>query len=116
MGLMSASAATGLLVFLPLLAMLAEHGGWKPVAIAVSVATAALLPLVYFLVPERPSSIGLFALRRRRAGAGRGRHGQFPRGDAVDAASRPPRRASSGCCSPPSSSAASPPTAWSARI
>jgi predicted MFS family arabinose efflux permease len=59
MGLMSASAATGLLVFLPLLAMLAEGGGWKPVAIAVSVATAALLPLVYLLVPERPSSIGL---------------------------------------------------------
>ena len=60
MGLMSASAATGLLVFLPLLAALAEHGGWKPVAIAVSLATAALLPLVYFLVPERPSSIGLW--------------------------------------------------------
>jgi predicted MFS family arabinose efflux permease len=60
MGLMSASAATGLLVFLPLLALLAQHGGWKPVAIAVSVATAALLPLVYFLVPERPSSIGMF--------------------------------------------------------
>jgi predicted MFS family arabinose efflux permease len=59
MGLMSASAATGLLVFLPLLALLAERGGWKPVAIAVSMATAALLPLVYFLVPERPSSIGL---------------------------------------------------------
>ena len=60
MGLMSASAATGLLVFLPLLATLAEHGGWKPVAIAVSIAAAALLPLVYLLVPERPSSIGLW--------------------------------------------------------
>lgn len=59
MGLMSASAATGLLVFLPLLAALAQQGGWKPVAIAVSIATAALVPLVYFLVPERPSSIGL---------------------------------------------------------
>jgi MFS family permease len=57
MGLMSASAATGL--FLPLLAMLANSGGWKPVVIAVSVATAALLPLVWLLVPERPSSIGL---------------------------------------------------------
>jgi predicted MFS family arabinose efflux permease len=64
MGLMSASAATGLLVFLPVLAALAEHGGWKPVAIAIAVATAALVPLVYFLVPERPSSIGL-----RRYGA-----------------------------------------------
>ena len=59
MGLMSASAATGLLVFLPLLAMLAQSGGWRPVAITVSIATAALLPLVYFLVPERPASIGL---------------------------------------------------------
>jgi sugar phosphate permease len=59
MGLMSASAATGLLVFLPLLAWLAQQGGWQPVAIAVSIATAALIPLVWLLVPERPSSIGL---------------------------------------------------------
>jgi predicted MFS family arabinose efflux permease len=59
MGLMSASAATGLLVFLPLLAALSQSGGWKPVAIAVSIATAALIPLVFLLVPERPSSIGL---------------------------------------------------------
>src|SRR5262249_51105223 len=47
MGLMSASAATGLLVFLPLFAALTEHGGWKPVAIAVSIAAAALVPLVW---------------------------------------------------------------------
>lgn len=58
MGLMSASAATGLLLFLPLLAALAERGGWKPVAIAVSIATACIIPLVWLLVPERPSSIG----------------------------------------------------------
>src|SRR5262245_5645886 len=64
MGLMSASAATGLLLFLPVLAALAEHGGWKPVAIAVSIATACIIPLVWLLVPERPSSIGL-----RRYGA-----------------------------------------------
>lgn len=59
MGLMSASAATGLLVFLPLLAMLSQWGGWQPVAITVSIAAAALVPLVWLLVPERPSSIGL---------------------------------------------------------
>jgi MFS family permease len=64
MGLMSASSATGLLVFLPFLAWLAQTGGWRPVAVAVAIATAALLPLVYLLVPERPSSIGL-----RRFGA-----------------------------------------------
>jgi sugar phosphate permease len=59
MGLMSASAATGLLLFLPVLATLAQHGGWKPVAVAISIATVALVPLVYFLVPERPAAIGL---------------------------------------------------------
>ncbi|TIT74376.1 MAG: MFS transporter, partial [Mesorhizobium sp.] len=58
MGLMSASSATGLLVFLPLLASLAQAGGWKPVAIAIAIATAGLVPLVYLLVPERPASIG----------------------------------------------------------
>ncbi len=59
MGLMSASAATGLLVFLPLLAALAQSGGWRPVAMTISIATACLIPLVWLLVPERPSSIGL---------------------------------------------------------
>jgi MFS family permease len=59
MGLMSASAATGLLVFLPVLAALAEWGGWRPVAAVVSVATLLLIPLVFLLVPESPASIGL---------------------------------------------------------
>jgi len=59
MGLMSASSATGLLVFLPLLAALAQSGGWKPVAVAVSIATACLIPLVWLLVPERPAAIGM---------------------------------------------------------
>lgn len=59
MGLMSASAATGLLVFLPLLAALAQSGGWKPVAITIAVAIACLVPLVWLLVPERPASIGM---------------------------------------------------------
>lgn len=59
MGLMSASSATGLLVFLPMLASLAQSGGWQPVVMAVSIAMACLIPLVWLLVPERPASIGL---------------------------------------------------------
>lgn len=59
MGLMSASSASGMLVFLPLIAALAQSGGWQPVVLAVAVATAALIPFVYFLVPERPASIGM---------------------------------------------------------
>ncbi|MDR3475150.1 MAG: MFS transporter [Devosia sp.] len=59
MGLMSASTATGTLIFLPAMAALAENGGWKSVATAVSIAAVAVVPFVYFLVPERPSAIGL---------------------------------------------------------
>ncbi len=58
MGLLSASTATGSLIFLPAMAALAESGGWRPVVIAVSVAAAALIPLVMFLMPERPADIG----------------------------------------------------------
>jgi predicted MFS family arabinose efflux permease len=59
MGLMSASTATGNLIFLPAMAALAQSGGWQKVVIAVAIASAALIPLVYFLVPERPGAIGL---------------------------------------------------------
>lgn len=64
MGLMSASSATGMLIFLPVLAALAQSGGWRPVATTVALAVALMIPLVYFLVPERPTSIG-----QRRFGA-----------------------------------------------
>jgi MFS family permease len=64
MGLMSASSATGMLIFLPVLATLAQSGGWRPVATTVAFAVALMIPLVYLLVPERPTSIG-----QRRFGA-----------------------------------------------
>src|ERR1700752_2222193 len=59
MGLLTASTATGTLIFMPGLAALAEWGGWKPVVLTVAACCAALIPLVYLLVPERPATIGL---------------------------------------------------------
>ncbi|WP_395397991.1 MFS transporter [Novosphingobium sp. BL-8A] len=59
MGLLSASTATGSLIFLPVLAWLSQGGAWKPVALAVSLACAALIPFVAFFVPERPESRGV---------------------------------------------------------
>ncbi len=59
MGLLTASAATGTLVFLPGLAALTAAGGWQPVALVVSAAALALIPLAYFLVPERPADVGI---------------------------------------------------------
>src|SRR6201994_962480 len=59
MGLLTASTATGTLIFMPGLAALVAWGGWQPVVLTVAACCAALIPLVYFLVPERPASIGL---------------------------------------------------------
>jgi predicted MFS family arabinose efflux permease len=59
MGLLTASTATGTLVFLPGMAALAESGGWRPVVLTVSAVCVALLPLAWWLLPERPSDIGL---------------------------------------------------------
>jgi predicted MFS family arabinose efflux permease len=59
MGLLTASTATGTLVFLPALAALAQAGGWRPVVIAVSATVALMIPLVWWLVPEKPGDIGL---------------------------------------------------------
>jgi len=59
MGAMTASAATGTLIFLPALAAIAEHQGWRPVALTVGGCALGLLPLVWWLLPESPASIGL---------------------------------------------------------
>ncbi|CAN5401419.1 MFS transporter [soil metagenome] len=58
MGLLSASTATGALIFLPLLAWLSRTGAWQPTVLAVSVACALLLPLVALFLPEHPVDVG----------------------------------------------------------
>jgi MFS family permease len=59
MGLLTSANAAGQLVFLPLLAMLAQRYGWHGVSIAVTLAVFAMLPVVAFLLPETPAGIGL---------------------------------------------------------
>jgi predicted MFS family arabinose efflux permease len=59
MGILTASSATGQLVFLPLLAAIAQHHGWRPVVWTVAIAAALVLPLVAFLLPERPADMAL---------------------------------------------------------
>lgn len=60
-GLLSASTATGQLVFLPMLASVATSFGWRWVTYIVAAAAAIVIPLVYWLLPERPASIGVNA-------------------------------------------------------
>ncbi len=59
MGLLTAANAAGQLIFLPLLALLSEHYGWRGVAICVTVAIAAVLPIIAIVLPESPASVGL---------------------------------------------------------
>jgi MFS family permease len=73
MGLFAASTATGTLIFMPGLAAIAQAGGWQPVVLTIAACTAALIPLVFWLLPERPSDAGL-----------------TPYGAAADAATAPP--------------------------
>jgi MFS family permease len=59
MGMLTASTATGALIFLPFMAMLTTHGDWRGVVIFVSTGCALLIPLVALLMPERPEDIGV---------------------------------------------------------
>jgi predicted MFS family arabinose efflux permease len=56
MGLLSASTATGALIFLPFLAWLTRAGEWQGVVTVVGIACLVMIPLVFFLIPESPEA------------------------------------------------------------
>lgn len=58
-GLLTASVSTGQLVFLPILARVSSDIGWRPAVWVVVLAVAAVIPVAFFLLPERPADIGL---------------------------------------------------------
>jgi sugar phosphate permease len=60
-GLLTASTATGQLVFLPLLAALVERGSWRSAVLLVAGATVAVIPLVALVMRNRPEDVGLRA-------------------------------------------------------
>ncbi|GAA4347039.1 MFS transporter [Angustibacter luteus] len=57
-GLFSAASATGQLIFLPLIAYLAVHLGWRWSAALVAGAALLLVPLVLLFLADRPSDVG----------------------------------------------------------
>ena len=62
MGILTASTATGQLIFLPILAALIQRQGWRPGILVVAAAAALMIPVVLFLLRERPSDVGLAPL------------------------------------------------------
>jgi sugar phosphate permease len=61
LGILTASSATGQLVFLPLAASLAEHWGWRTALVPPVAALALVGLLAYLLLRDRPSDVGLAA-------------------------------------------------------
>ena len=59
LGLLTASSATGQLVFLPVLAWLAQDHGWRSVSFTVAAAALLLVPAVAFFLRDRPADLGL---------------------------------------------------------
>jgi MFS family permease len=58
-GVLTAGGATGQLVFLPVVASLAESHGWRTSALVVSGAALAVVPLVVLFLKEHPADVGL---------------------------------------------------------
>ena len=58
-GLLTAANATGQLIFLPVLAHVVEDSGWRAASVTVSVAALVVVPIVWFLLRNRPSDVGV---------------------------------------------------------
>jgi MFS family permease len=62
MGLLTASAATGQLLFLPLLASLVVHVGWRAATTAVAGVALLMIPVVALFMRNDPADLGLLPL------------------------------------------------------
>jgi predicted MFS family arabinose efflux permease len=56
-GILTAAAASGQLVFLPGLSKLANDPGWRASSLVIALAAYVMVPLIYFLLKESPESI-----------------------------------------------------------
>ena len=60
-GVLTAAGATGQLIFLPVLAVLAQQYGWRVAALTVAGAALAVVPLVLLLLRDHPADVGVTA-------------------------------------------------------
>ncbi|MFG6196809.1 MFS transporter [Nonomuraea sp. JJY05] len=61
-GVLTAAGATGQLIFLPVLAQLAEGPGWRFASLTVAGAALAVVPFVWWLLRDHPADVGTTAL------------------------------------------------------
>ncbi len=58
-GVLTAANAAGQLIFLPSLASLVAHAGWRTMSLALAVAVAVFVPLIAIFMRNRPEDLGL---------------------------------------------------------
>lgn len=61
MGILTPAGATGQLIFLPLIANLAEYTSWRIASLAIAAAALAVVPLVLFVLRDYPADLGVRA-------------------------------------------------------
>jgi MFS family permease len=64
-GVLTAAGATGQLIFLPLVAVLATEHGWRTPAVVVAVAALSVVPLVLLFLRDYPADVGTTAYGAR---------------------------------------------------
>ena len=69
-GVLTAGSATGQLVFLPIVAHLATHQGWRTAALVTAATALAVVPLVLLLLRDHPADAGLTAYGATEADPG----------------------------------------------
>jgi MFS family permease len=75
-GILTAGSATGQLVFLPVVAAVAEHSGWRVASLIIAAAALAVVPLVLLALRDRPSDLGVTAYGAEEPA--RREHGDHP--------------------------------------
>ena len=60
-GVLTAANATGQLIFLPLVASLTDHHGWRTASVVVAAAALAVVPLVLLALRDHPHDLGVRA-------------------------------------------------------
>jgi MFS family permease len=59
MGILTAGSATGQLVFLPVVAVVADHTGWRVASLVIAAAALCVVPLVLLLMRDHPADLGV---------------------------------------------------------
>ncbi|WP_031464751.1 MFS transporter [Sciscionella sediminilitoris] len=60
-GVLTAASAAGQLVFLPLMASLAAHQGWRAATLLIAGAALVVVPVVFVLLRDHPEDVGTLA-------------------------------------------------------